>query len=111
MGDFDSVKSNWVKVDVSDWVREWRSDKESNIGIRIKVKSAGKTMRLAAPDFDNENADLRPRLSLSCHGDQVDPSAVFKATSTDLVVPDAEMASATTTLRLACRQILRTSAG
>merc|ERR1712078_262301 len=34
--DFDSVKSNWIKVDVSDWVREWRSDKESNIGIRSR---------------------------------------------------------------------------
>ena len=36
-------------------------------------------VRVAAPDMPAKSADLRPRLSLSCHGDQADPTLVFKS--------------------------------
>ena len=78
-----SVKDDFVKIDVSNWVRGWRTVPSSNIGMFITTTS--KTgVNIAAPDANAKNADLRPRLSLSCHGDQADPTLVFKRTSTTL---------------------------
>lgn len=78
-----SVKDDFVKIDVSNWVRNWRTTPSSNIGMFITTTSK-EGVRIAAPDADSKNADLRPRLSLSCHGDQADPNMVFKRTATKL---------------------------
>jgi len=78
-----SVKDDFVKIDVSNWVRNWRTTPSSNIGMFITTTSK-EGVRIAAPDTDSKNADLRPRLSLSCHGDQADPNMVFKRTATKL---------------------------
>lgn len=85
---FKSVKNDFIRVDISDWVRGWRTDKTTNIGMLIGIKSG--TLRIAATDYSAAAADLRPRLSLSCHGDQANPDAVFKERRAEMVVPDAD---------------------
>merc|ERR1712054_696564 len=42
---FKSVKNDFVRVDVSDWVRGWRTDKTTNIGVLISTK--GSPLRVA----------------------------------------------------------------
>ena len=64
-----------------------RTNPSSNIGLHITNVFGGHGTRstlIASPDMDSKNADLRPRLSLSCHGDQADPNMVFKRTATKL---------------------------
>lgn len=73
-----SVKNDFVKIDVSNWVRSWRTDPKSNIGMYISTTSKD-GVEVVAPDMSAKSADLRPRLSLSCHGDQADPTLVFKS--------------------------------
>lgn len=79
--DVVSVKDDFVKIDVSNWVRGWRTVPTSNIGMLLTTTSK-EGVNIAAPDMNAKNADLRPRLSLSCHGDQADPTMVFKRTGT-----------------------------
>jgi hypothetical protein len=78
-----SVKDDFVKIDVTNWVRNWRTVPTSNIGMFITTTSK-EGVNVAAPDASDKDADIRPRLSLSCHGDQADPTLVFKRTSTKL---------------------------
>ena len=73
-----SVKDDFVKIDVSNWVRQWRTDPKINVGLYITTTSK-EGVNVAAPDMPAKSADLRPRLSLSCHGDQADPTLVFKS--------------------------------
>lgn len=73
-----SVKDDFVKIDVSNWVRSWRTDPKSNVGLYITTTSK-EGVEVATPDMPTKSADLRPRLSLSCHGDQADPNLVFKS--------------------------------
>lgn len=75
---FKSVKKDFVKVDVSDWVRQWRTDPSTNFGMIVRATADGE-YEVGAPDIGADDADLRPRLSLSCHGDQADPDMVFKS--------------------------------
>ena len=73
-----SKQDDFVKVDVSNWVRQWRTEPTANIGLYLSTTS-GTGTKVAAPDMPAKSADIRPRLSLSCHGDQADPNMVFKA--------------------------------
>jgi hypothetical protein len=84
-----SVENDFVKIDVTNWLRIWRTDPEQNIGLYITTPSKSGDVDVAAPDMPAKSADLRPRLSLSCHGDQADSEMVFKS------------AGAGTTLRVA----------
>jgi hypothetical protein len=79
-----SLKDDFVKIDVSNWVRGWRTVPSANIGVLITTTSKD-GVAVAAPDMDAKNADLRPRLSLACHGDQADPTMVFKRTGVKVV--------------------------
>lgn len=88
---FKSIQKDFVRIDISDWVRAWRSKKESNIGFLVSVPE-NTELNIGAPDFEAANGDLRPRISLSCHGDQVDPSMVFKRTGVQVVATDGELA-------------------
>ena len=89
-----SLKDDFVKLDVSNWVRGWRTVPSTNIGLLITTTDkAG--VNVAAPDMDSKNADLRPRLSLSCHGDQADPTLVrLKRTSTTVKTADSSKVNA-----------------
>ena len=89
-----SLKDDFVKLDVSNWVRGWRTVPSTNIGLLITTTDkAG--VNVAAPDMDSKNADLRPRLSLSCHGDQADPTLVrLKRTSTTVKTADSKVNAA-----------------
>jgi len=100
-----SVANDWIKIDLSNWVRHWRTNPSSNIGLHITNVFGGhgtRSVLIASPDMDSKNADLRPRLSLSCHGDQADPSMVFKRTATTLA-PINTVIKATKTLQPATK--------
>ena len=75
-------KMDWMTVDISDWLRDWISDPSSNHGVVFipTGKDAASFISHLDPD-----ANQRPRLSMSCHGDRTDSAHVFKATSTKLV--------------------------
>ncbi len=69
-------KNEWMSIDLSDWMREWVSNPETNFGIVFVPtgKDAASFVSYLDPD-----ANQRPRLSMSCHGDRTDSSHVFKA--------------------------------
>jgi hypothetical protein len=71
---------NFVALDVTDWVRDWISNRKSNYGFTIihdGVKSDA--VSFSSPSVSGELALQRPRLSLSCHGDNAASDLTFKA--------------------------------
>lgn len=68
-------KNNWVAVDVSEWMREWVTNPKENFGMMLFPPGGDNVGFVSQLDPD---ANERPRLSLSCHGDKVDYDHVFK---------------------------------
>ena len=72
----------FVALDISDWMRDWVNGFGSRtIAILFDGGAPGKTVKADAVGFATPKADIagqRPRLSLSCHGDRVEPLVVFK---------------------------------
>jgi hypothetical protein len=81
----------FVTLDVSDWMRLWTTNAHSGRGVNGGIAiifdggapERGKETKpdvvaFATTKVGNENAAQRPRLSLSCHGDRVSPTVVFK---------------------------------
>jgi hypothetical protein len=75
-------KDQWAEVDISDWMRSWMSDPKKNYG--IVIVPSGKDDATFVSHLDPD-ANQRPRLSLSCHGDRADANMVFKAKKTVLL--------------------------
>ena len=76
-----SKKNMWSDVDISDWMRVWMSEPEKNYG--MVIVPSGKDAATFVSHLD-PNANQRPRLSLSCHGDRADANLVFKSTKVEL---------------------------
>ena len=82
-----SKENEFVSLDVTEWMREWITGGRGNGGIVIlfdggapangDVKKAD-VLGFASTKMSNKEAAKRPRLSLSCHGDRVEPTVVFK---------------------------------
>jgi hypothetical protein len=68
-------KNDWVAVDISEWMREWVTNPKSNFGVMFFPPGSDNIGFVSQLDPD---ANERPRLSLSCHGDRVDYDYVFK---------------------------------
>jgi hypothetical protein len=79
----------FVSLDLTEWVREWVNGFGSkNIAILFDGGAPGKTVKADAVGFATAKADIpsqRPRLSLSCHGDRVQPLIVFKEKNVNLL--------------------------
>jgi hypothetical protein len=70
-------KNEWIDLDISDWMREWVSNPAGNFGMVFMPTGKDTASFISHLDPD---ANQRPRLTLSCHGDRTDSSHVFKAT-------------------------------
>jgi len=69
-------ENNWASIDLTDWIRDWVTDpKKANFGVTIKGQSRD---LVSFASHLHSDANMRPRLSLSCHGDRVAAEAVFK---------------------------------
>ena len=73
-----TTKKDWADFDISDWVRDWISQPKSNFGMVLMPPAKDPATFVSSTDPD---AEQRPRLSMSCHGDRADATQVFKATS------------------------------
>jgi hypothetical protein len=75
--DVKATKENdWATVDLTEWMRDWVTDpKKANFGITIRGQSRN---LVSIASHLHTDANMRPRLSLSCHGDRVAAEAVFK---------------------------------
>ena len=75
--DVKATKENdWAAVDLTEWMRDWVTDpKKANFGITIRGQSRN---LVSIASHLHTDANMRPRLSLSCHGDRVAAEAVFK---------------------------------
>ena len=69
------AKKQWAEFDISDWMREWISDPKSNFGLMVLPSGSDAASFVSFMDPD---AEQRPRLSMSCHGDRADAALVFK---------------------------------
>ena len=67
--------NNWVAVDISEWIRDWVTTPKTNYGLVFFPPGSDTIGFVSQLDPD---ANERPRLSLSCHGDKVDYDHVFK---------------------------------
>lgn len=68
-------KKQWAEFDISDWMRDWVSDSKTNFGIVVLPSGSDAASFV---NFMDPDAEQRPRLSMSCHGDRADATAVFK---------------------------------
>merc|ERR1711871_429165 len=82
------TKGQWVDIDLTVWMREWVTSSEHNYGIMIMPTGFDGVGFVSYLDPD---ANQRPRLSLSCHGDNFDTTHsasnkfVFRETRSKLV--------------------------
>merc|ERR1712072_685640 len=86
-------KNEFVALDVTDWLRDWVSDTKSNYGLVVRSAQKNDKFRFRTNvGGKGEEAGTWPRLSMSCHGDQVAPDAVFKESSAMLKhnTPDSD---------------------
>ena len=83
-------KNEWIDLDISDWVREWVSDPAKNFGMVFMPTGKDSASFISHLDPD---ANQRPRLTMSCHGDRTDSSHVFKATKAFLHKTDVRTSS------------------
>jgi hypothetical protein len=60
------TKGQWVDIDLTVWMREWITSPEQNYGVMIMPTGYDGVGFVSYLDPD---ANQRPRLSLSCHGD------------------------------------------
>lgn len=78
----------FVALDITTWMRDWVNGYGSrNIAILFDGGAPGKTTKADAVGFATAKADIasqRPRLSISCHGDRVQPLVVFKEKKVEL---------------------------
>ena len=56
-------------------MRDWVSDSKTNFGIVVLPSGSDAASFV---NFMDPDAEQRPRLSMSCHGDRADATAVFK---------------------------------
>ena len=77
-----TTKNEWVRLDVSEWMRAWVTDPSTNFGMAFIATGNDNVGLVSQLDPD---ANERPRLSMSCHGDQVPYEVVFKASEAKLV--------------------------
>ena len=82
-----SKENEFISLDITEWMRDWITGGKVNGGIAILFDGgdppkgdAKKADALGFATFkmSNKEASMRPRLSLSCHGDRVEPTVVFK---------------------------------
>jgi hypothetical protein len=87
-----STKENeFVSLDISDWMRFWTTNAHTGKGVNGGIaiifdggapipgkETKPDILAFATTKMGNEDAAKRPRLSLSCHGDRVSPTVVFK---------------------------------
>ena len=85
-------KNEWIDLDISDWMREWVTKPESNFGMVFMPTGKDTASFISHLDPD---ANQRPRLTLSCHGDRTDSSHVFKATKAYLEKSDVRTGDVT----------------
>merc|ERR1712072_753321 len=88
-------KGEFASFDITEWVREWLSDTWTNTGFALvyqpgdKDKVSFKTVLVQRKD-----ANVRPHLSISCHGDKIESKHVFKEMSVDFrLKSNAEVAA------------------
>lgn len=75
-------ENEWATIDVTDWMRDWVTDpKKANFGVTILGQS--RDLVTFASHLQSDS-NMRPRLSLSCHGDRVPAELVFKEQKVDL---------------------------
>merc|ERR1711937_73601 len=71
-----NTENNWASIDISEWIRDWVTDpKKANFGMTVRGQSRD---LVSFATHLHSDSNMRPRLSLSCHGDRVAPEAVFK---------------------------------
>merc|ERR1711871_321600 len=93
------IKGKWVDIDLTVWMREWITSPEHNYGIMIMPTGFDGVGFVSYLDPD---ANQRPRLSLSCHGDRFNidhaPSNkfAFKEMQSKLVKPRSMKTSSVT---------------
>merc|ERR1711871_423752 len=81
-------KNEWVTIDISEWMRDWISSPSTNYGITIIPTG---TDGVGFVSYLDPDTNQRPRLSLSCHGDNFDTTHsasnkfVFRETRSKLV--------------------------
>jgi hypothetical protein len=85
-GDCKSFKADkendWATIDVTEWMRDWVTDPaKANFGVTLHGRSRDV---VSFASHLHADANMRPRLSLSCHGDRVAAEAVFKEKSVAL---------------------------
>merc|ERR1711964_289166 len=80
-------ENEFIALDITEWMRDWITGGAGNGGIVILfdggLPAKGDVKKTDALGFatykmSNAEAAKRPRLSLSCHGDRVEPTVVFK---------------------------------
>ena len=76
-------ENEWAPIDITEWMRDWVTDAATaNFGITILGQSRD---IVTFASHLNADANMRPRLSLSCHGDRVPAELVFKEKKVTLV--------------------------
>jgi hypothetical protein len=80
-----NVKNEYVPLDITDWVRDWASDRKKNFGFTIIHEGVQKdAVGFATSSSKGDSIGNRPRLSLSCHGDHIVSDMVFKSPKVSL---------------------------
>ena len=75
---FPAVKSEWAELDITQWLRDWVSSPKENFGMMF-FPPPNEQDQASFVSFLDPDANERPRLSLSCHGDKSEAyEAVFK---------------------------------
>jgi hypothetical protein len=73
-----AAKSQWANIDVTQWLREWVTNPKENFGMMF-FPPPNDEDQASFVSFLDPDANERPRLSLSCHGDQTEAyEVVFK---------------------------------
>jgi hypothetical protein len=76
-------ENEWAAIDISEWMRDWVTDAaKANFGVTIVGESRD---LVTFASHLNADSNMRPRLSLSCHGDRVAAELVFKEKKVKMV--------------------------
>ena len=80
----------FAALDISDWFRNWVSNRNNNFGITILHQGNFKdSIGFSTSKVSGEDVVQRPRLNLACHGDHVASDMVFKEKKAKLLVEKA----------------------
>ena len=66
-----AAKSQWADLDITQWLREWVTNPKENFGMMF-FPPPNDEDQASFVSFLDPDANERPRLSLSCHGDKSD---------------------------------------